>query len=756
MTEIKPSKPFLLTLALASILLFSFWMVSQNALADQVVATIPVGGNPSPVAINPITDRIYVLNEGSHSISVIDGSTNSVIDTITVGGNISGDRIDVNAKTNMVYAVSDSTIVVINGTNDKIAASISLGTSDPNSAALKVNPDINAIYEADSGSQMSGGYNYLYVINGTDNTIIKQISTNVDSFAINPVTNNFYTGSWSINVYDGATNTAVGGITTNFYVWHMAFNANTNRLYAVGWYNPDCCSVAYVLGVVDTTTNTVMDKIPLGSQPFGVAVDSSANKVYVTSGNTVSVFDGSTNTLIQNIQLDSTGGVGVNPNTNMVYVANSMNNTVSVIQGGSSKTSTIPSAPQTLVVTAGNAQNSLSWTAPASNGGSAITGYNIYRGTVSGGESSTPIASDITSTSFNDASVTNGQTYYYQVTAVNSVGESARSNEASATPTAPASSGSGNTNPIILNNVQSTSDTTSPSNQVTLSGFDAGSGTNQLLVVGISANNNNAVSVTFNGTPLTQTVSSFTNNDAEFWYLKNPAGTGNIVATFAGQTQAVVGAYSFSGVNQTSPIATHTAKHNTSASSPSVSIATKYANDMVLDLPSIWGSDTLSSPTCTQGWDVSMPSAITGASSSTAASSPSTITCGWKSSTADLWDDVALEIRADSASSGTTSGGTSGTGGTTGPSQATISVNAVNSSGGPLTGMYIELQNPSGTDLQTGYSPASFTVTSGQQYVVYANSYGATQFSHWGNGSTNPALAITQAADMNLTAYYTG
>jgi uncharacterized protein YfaS (alpha-2-macroglobulin family) len=39
---------------------------------------------------------------------------------------------------------------------------------------------------------------------------------------------------------------------------------------------------------------------------------------------------------------------------------------------------------------------------------------------------------------YTDTAVTNGQTYYYQVTAVNSVGESSRSNEANATPSASA------------------------------------------------------------------------------------------------------------------------------------------------------------------------------------------------------------------------------------------------------------------------------------------------------------------------------
>ncbi|MDE1842850.1 MAG: fibronectin type III domain-containing protein, partial [Thaumarchaeota archaeon] len=94
---------------------------------------------------------------------------------------------------------------------------------------------------------------------------------------------------------------------------------------------------------------------------------------------------------------------------------------------------TVPSAPQNLIANAGTAQVSLTWSQPASNGGSAITSYNIYRGTTSGGENTVPIAS-ATSTSYTDSSLTNGQTYYYKVTAVNAIGESTASNEASATP----------------------------------------------------------------------------------------------------------------------------------------------------------------------------------------------------------------------------------------------------------------------------------------------------------------------------------
>jgi fibronectin type 3 domain-containing protein len=99
---------------------------------------------------------------------------------------------------------------------------------------------------------------------------------------------------------------------------------------------------------------------------------------------------------------------------------------------------TAPSAPQSLQATAGNAQVSLSWSAPASNGGSGLTTYTVYRSLTSGGSTTTLTTAPYLSTSFTDTTAANGTTYYYKVTASNSVGESPASNEVFSTPSAPA------------------------------------------------------------------------------------------------------------------------------------------------------------------------------------------------------------------------------------------------------------------------------------------------------------------------------
>ena len=90
-------------------------------------------------------------------------------------------------------------------------------------------------------------------------------------------------------------------------------------------------------------------------------------------------------------------------------------------------------APTALTATPGNREIALSWTAPANNGGAAITDYQIQV-SANGGAYSTISKNASTTTSYTATSLTNGTAYVYRVSAVNSEGAGAYVQSSSATP----------------------------------------------------------------------------------------------------------------------------------------------------------------------------------------------------------------------------------------------------------------------------------------------------------------------------------
>jgi len=95
-----------------------------------------------------------------------------------------------------------------------------------------------------------------------------------------------------------------------------------------------------------------------------------------------------------------------------------------------------PGIPTGLAAVAGPGRITLTWAAPASNGGSPLSNYRIYRGTSSGGE--TLYATIPLVTTWTDPATTPGSTYYYKVTALNAAAEGASSTEVSRAPAAAA------------------------------------------------------------------------------------------------------------------------------------------------------------------------------------------------------------------------------------------------------------------------------------------------------------------------------
>src|SRR5947209_6985760 len=71
--------------------------------SNTVAATITVGSGAGHVAVNPLTDRVYVADSNQSLLFVANGRTNSVITTIPISHPL---VVAVNLRTNEIYVSS--------------------------------------------------------------------------------------------------------------------------------------------------------------------------------------------------------------------------------------------------------------------------------------------------------------------------------------------------------------------------------------------------------------------------------------------------------------------------------------------------------------------------------------------------------------------------------------------------------------------------------------------------------------------------
>jgi YVTN family beta-propeller protein len=296
------------------------------AAAQTATAAVGAGTSPFSVAVNPVTNKIYVANSGSDNVTVIDGATNA---TITVAAGTNPVSVAVNPVTNKIYVANEGSgnVTVIDGATNA-TTTVAAGT---NPVSVAVNPVTNKIYVANQGSA-----NVTVIDGATNTTTTVAAGTNPRSVAVNPVTNKIYVangGSDNVTVIDGATN-ATTTVRAGSSPVSVAVNPVTNKIYVA---NSNSNNVTVIDGATNATTT-----VAAGTNPVSVAVNPVTNKIYVANSvNNVTVIDGATNATTTVAAGTYPYSVAVNPVTNKIYVANSNSNNVTVIDGATNATTTV-------------------------------------------------------------------------------------------------------------------------------------------------------------------------------------------------------------------------------------------------------------------------------------------------------------------------------------------------------------------------------------------------------------------------------
>ena len=246
----------------------------------EVTATIPIGGTPSHITLDPAHQTAYVANHADNSVAVIDLAGRAVVATIPVGQ--PPDKVAVDPDAHTVYVSSgDPTISVIDTTTRAVTTTIAAA---PQPGALAVDPDRRMLYVG-CGSFEAG----------------------------------------AILMIDTDTRTVTGTVPVGHRPFDLAIDPTSHTVYATDF-------IANAVLALDPDSRAVTP-INVNKRPFGVAVDPVSRAVYVSClrDNTVIMFDPRTQAMTTIPVGSRPEGVAVDAGTYTVYVANRGEDTVSAI-----------------------------------------------------------------------------------------------------------------------------------------------------------------------------------------------------------------------------------------------------------------------------------------------------------------------------------------------------------------------------------------------------------------------------------------
>jgi YVTN family beta-propeller protein len=279
---------------------------------------IKTGDEPLALAINSKTNRIYVVNHGSGTLSIIDGERDAVLQTINVGA--LPYVVAVNETTSRIYVsnvFSDEVTVIDGATN--AAQKIKAGSAD----TITIDDQRDKIYLA--GYQSTKLVTLNQTPNGEPN-IAADVNVGYHAWgnAIDEAAGLLYVTrvqDAALLIIDESTGATVATIPVGYIPCAVALNPAKNRAYVV---NHASDSVS----VIDTKKRTVLATVKVGSSPQGIAVDPSTGLIYVANSHSasISVIDGSTNHIARTLTTNTTSNKDTKPYNVVVSPGSTLDN----------------------------------------------------------------------------------------------------------------------------------------------------------------------------------------------------------------------------------------------------------------------------------------------------------------------------------------------------------------------------------------------------------------------------------------------
>jgi len=273
------------------------------------------------IALNVKTGKVYAADRAQSAVSVFDREKSATASVKVGKGPVA---LAINETTNRIYVANNAggSVSVIDGTNDTVVATVNVGTLP---YVLAVNPATNKVFVSNTFSDV------ITLIDGATNATSTIKAGSADSIVIDTRRDRAYLAAWegtSLTVLDSRP-AIVGKVQMGgMHLWGIAVDEAVGKLYVTRAGNAE-------LAIVDEASESVTN-IATGAGPCAVAVNPVTNLIYVVNheDDTVTVIDGARGKALATVKVGKKPhGIVVDAKANRIYVANVHSDSVSVIDG---------------------------------------------------------------------------------------------------------------------------------------------------------------------------------------------------------------------------------------------------------------------------------------------------------------------------------------------------------------------------------------------------------------------------------------
>ena len=260
-----------------------------DTTTDEIVGNFPLGAVGGASASNPIAGLAYITLPGEDAIAVVNPATGQVIAAVPVDGDPTDIAVD--ARNNLVYVLnSNNTVSFVDGASNQVFNSFSLPGPAGSYTGVVFDPSNGLLYFS------NGELDEVYVtdpmpLGRSASAAAIPVGSQPQRGALNPCTGLLYipnAGDGTLSVVDTATNTVTATIPLGYTPVAAAVNPNTNMVYAANEHGN--------VSIVSGNTNILLDTLFIGGEPTGISADTANNKILISnSDGSTTVISGFTN-----------------------------------------------------------------------------------------------------------------------------------------------------------------------------------------------------------------------------------------------------------------------------------------------------------------------------------------------------------------------------------------------------------------------------------------------------------------------------